>query len=314
MRGRLLHPWHVNYILTSAAMQTCPPRRVTGFTMIEILLSLALLGLLMTGIFSIQRGAMDVSVEVTARASKTLRVHSFCELMRRNFEQAPGNARVTLLFFGGAGSDLTEVAFSNYPLAFSWPGVVGGSTTVILRTERSSVSSGIQASLLYLDEEQAQIYQENPARLDETKLLNRLTILDGIAYLGWRFFNDQTQEWELEWPASNANRPTFVEMTIQFLDNSDPTKLNFWIPTMANPQQFTGGFANTPQPGANPPGDGQPVPPGAGRPPGGPGGPGGPGARPPGGGGRPGGGPGGGGRPGGGGGRQGGGRPGGGGR
>ena len=74
-----------------------------GFTLVEVLLGLALLGLLAGGIFAEQRGALTVSAEVAERETKVMRVHAFCELLRRTFEQAPGNARVNLMVYGGAG-------------------------------------------------------------------------------------------------------------------------------------------------------------------------------------------------------------------
>jgi hypothetical protein len=229
----------------------------------EVILGLALLSLLVGGIFAVQRGALQVSTEITKNEVKSLKVHTFCELLRRNFEQMPGNARVNLKFYGGAGSDLTEVAFSEYPLAFTWPGVDARAKTILFRTERASSGSGLQASLLFLDEEQANLWQQG--RFEEAKILGRLMLMDTIAVLGWRFFDDSKQEWEVEWPVTNTRRPSFVEMTLQFMDGLDPVRLIFWIPTMANPQTFTGGANNQPQPN---PGGGPPANPGA---PGGPG-------------------------------------------
>lgn len=254
-----------------------------GFTLIEIMLGLALLSILVGGIFAVQRGAITVSSSVVERETQTLKVHAFCELLRRNFEQMPGNAKVNLQFFGGTGSDLTEVAFTDFPLAFTWPGVTAGAKTVIFRTERS-VGLGLQAAILYLDQEQAAAWQKG--QFDESKILGRITVMDGISFLGWRFFNETTQEWETEWPLTNTRRPTFVEMTLQFMDGEDPVRLVFWIPTMANPQQFTSGFGGAAQNPQVPGGGGTPQPGGGGpRPGGGPGGNsgGGPGSgRPPG--------------------------------
>jgi prepilin-type N-terminal cleavage/methylation domain-containing protein len=229
-----------------------------AFTLMEILIGLALLGMLAGGIFSVQRGALEVSRSVIESETRTLQVHAFCELLRRNFEQMPGNARVNLQYYGGAGSDLSEIAFTEYPLAFTWPGVTAGAKTVIFRTERS-VGIGLQAAILYLDEEQADAWTKSG--FDETKILGRITIMDGIANLRWRFLNDQTQEYEEEWPLTNTRRPTTVEMTLQFMDGTDPVQLIFWIPTMMSPQQFTSGFNNQNpggpgQPGAGPPGGG----------------------------------------------------------
>ncbi len=266
-------------------MKRNPAQRVLrGFTLVEVMLGMALVGLLTGAIFAVQRGALQVSTELAEREAKTMRVHAFCELLRRTFEQAPGNSRVNLQAYGGGGSDLTEVAFTDYPLAFNWPGITAGSKTVIFRTERGASGLGQQASVLYLDEEQSQLWQQG--QFDETKVLGRLTLLDGIAFLGWRFFNDTTQEWELEWPLTNTRRPSFVEMTLQFIDGYDPVRLVFWIPTMANPQAFTTGLGGGGGAGAGVPGGGIPGGPGGGGRPGAGGGGRGDGGRGPGGGGR----------------------------
>ncbi len=248
-----------------------------GFTLIEVLLGLALFGILVGGIFSVQRGAMEVSKEVMERQGKTMRMHSFCELLRRNFESLPGNARVFLLPTGGAQSGLSDVAFTNFPLAFTWPGIPAGSNSVIFRTARSESGVGLAASLLYLDEEQAAEYEAN--KLDERKVLAKLYLMEGIMTLDWRFFNDTTQQWEVEWPRTQNTRPSFVEMTLTYLDGQDPVRLVFWIPQMADPSTFTqgGGAAGGGGGGAGGGGDGGQGGPG-GVPPGG-----GPGVGPPGG-------------------------------
>jgi prepilin-type N-terminal cleavage/methylation domain-containing protein len=261
--------------------QPASPSRRKAFSLIEVLLGLALFGILVGGIFSVQRGAMEVSQEVTQRQGKTMRMHSFCELLRRNFEALPGNAKVVLLPSGGSGSGLSDVAFTDFPLAFTWPGVPAGSHSVIFRTARADSGVGLQASLLYLDEEQTMDYEAD--KLDERKVLARLNLMEGIMTLDWRFFNDTTQQWEVEWLRTQTARPSFVEMKLTYLDGQDPVWLYFWIPQMANPETFTQGAGNA---GGGPPGGGEPPPGGGppGGPPGaGPSGPGGPGA----GGGRP---------------------------
>jgi prepilin-type N-terminal cleavage/methylation domain-containing protein len=262
-------PEHRAFFHQPSSLNHQPLRNRKAFTLIEVLLGLALFGILVGGIFSVQRGAMEVSKEVTERQGKTMRMHSFCELLRRNFEALPGNAKVFLLPNGGAQSGLSDVAFTNYPLAFTWPGVPAGSNSVIFRTARSESGVGLAASLLYLDEEQAAEFEAN--QLDERKVLAKLNLMEGIMTLDWRFFNDATQQWEVEWLRTQTARPSFIEMTLTYIDGQDPVRLVFWIPQMADPQTYTGGGG-----AGGGGGGGQGGPPGGG--PGGPpgGGPGGP--------------------------------------
>ena len=264
--------------------------RTRGFTLIEVLLGLALFGILTGGIFAVQHGAMQVSQQLTERQSKTMRMHSFCELLRRNFESLPGNSKLVLTPTGGGNSGLSEIAFTQFPLAFTWPGVPAGSESVLFRVARAESGVGLAATLLYLDKEQTADYEAN--KLDDRKILARLNLMEGMMSLDWRFYNNATQTWELEWPRTQTARPSMVEMTLIYLDGQDPVRLYFWVPQMADPQTFTqGGGAPGGAPGG-PPGGGPPGAGPGGAPPPGASGPGG-GGRGPGGGGR---GPGGGGR------------------
>lgn len=257
-----------------------------GFTLIEVLLGLALFSILIGGIFSVQKGTLEVSREVVERETKTMRMNSFADLLRRTFESMPGNAKFVLQLEGGQHSGYSDVQFVDYPLAFSWPGVPAGAKSVIFRTSREPTGVGLQATLLYLDEEQTQDYEQN--KLDDRNVLAALNLMQGIMRLQWAVFDDTTQQWQEEWLRDKTTRPSFVTLTLEYLDGQDPVQLYFWIPQMANPSTFT-------QTGGQGGGGGGGGPGGGGGEGGGPGGPGGGG---PGAGGPPGGGP-----PGGGGGR-----------
>lgn len=266
-------------------------QKAAGFTLMEVLLGLALFSILIGGVFSVQRGTLETSRAITEREAKTMRMNSFAELLRRTFESMPGNAKLVLTRVGGANSNYSDVQFIDYPLAFSWPGVPAGSKSVIFRTQRTSTGVGLGATLMYLDEDQTQDYEQN--KLDERQVLAPLNLMEGIARLEWAVFDDTTQEWQTEWLRDKTTRPSFVTLTLEYLDGQDPVQLYFWIPQMANPSTFTqtggpgggGGGGGGGGPGGGGPGGGGR--PGTGGPPpgGGPGGGGGGGGGPRGGGG-----------------------------
>ncbi|MBP7949869.1 MAG: prepilin-type N-terminal cleavage/methylation domain-containing protein [Verrucomicrobiales bacterium] len=240
-----------------------PSRQNRGYTLIEVMLAIALLALLVGGVFAVQRGALIVSREVTEQQEISMRQNAFVELIRRNLEQVPGNARLNLLLPRG-GDGGSELYLKDYPLAFSWSGVSAGSKSVILRIERNRVGN-FTAVVLYLDQDRTEDFENG--RLDETAtdrntglpVVRRLELMDGIRSLIWSFYDDTAQDWAFDWPLENTRRPSLIRMEMELADGSEPLRLIFWVPVMVNPQQFTGGAGGTqPPPGGVPPGGGGP--------------------------------------------------------
>lgn len=272
--------------------------RHNAFTLIEVVLSLAITGLLLAGVFAVAQAATSMADEVAGSQERAMLGQSFTGLLRRTFEQVPGNAKVELKLTsqGTGGAVESDIVFRDYPLAFAWAGVEAGAKTVIFRTQPDA-RGALAARVVYLTEEQAEAYDDNKLNLADENVAG-LTLVTGLRFCQWYFWDDRTEEWVEEWdPQKFANRrPSLVNLYMKFYnEDSVGENVTFWIPTMVNPSTYAG--AGGAAGGAG--GPGQPGGPGAG--PGGPGaGPGaGPGGRP--GGGR--GGPGGGRGPGGGGGR-----------
>jgi prepilin-type N-terminal cleavage/methylation domain-containing protein len=278
-----------------AIMNTNPPRLAqrAGFTLLEVMLAVALMAILIGGIFGVQRGALAIARNVTEEQEDAMRMTSFAELVRRSFEQAPGNSKVHLMVpRGGNGS--SEIYFKDYPLAFAWSGVSAGSKSVILRMERNKVRQ-YTAVVLYLDEEASKDYENGS--LDERSVdratglprVRRLELMEGIQEMTWRVIDDTTapssqagstsrnseDDWVLEWPLDKTKRPTRVKFKLQMVDSYEPLDLIFWIPSMVSPEQFAnGGGGQTGTGGGNPggggggnPGGGITLPPGGGGPP-----------------------------------------------
>ncbi len=276
-----------------------------GFTLLEVMLAVGLMSILIGGIFSVQRGALLISVDVTTSQEEAMRMSSFAELLRRNCEQAPGNSKVHLIIpRGGNGS--SELYFKDYPLAFAWSGVSAGSKSVILRMEQNKARK-FSAVVLYLDEEAAKDYENGS--LDEKAVdratgmprVRRLELMDGIESMLWEVIDDTVaatnnlgtdkEEWFPEWPLDKTKRPSRIRFKLDMVDSSEPLALTFWIPSMVSPEQFAnggggaggggagGGGGLTPQPGP-PQGGGAGGPPQGGRGGRGTGGSGGPGIIP----------------------------------
>ncbi|MEM8955487.1 MAG: hypothetical protein AAGD22_15140 [Verrucomicrobiota bacterium] len=248
-----------------------------GFTLLEVTLALGLVVMLMGGIYTIARGSLELGTEIAVEQRRQMLIHSFVQLCKRNIEGLPGNGTLTLEADEDGRFYVTELAFAENPLAFSFAAIPAGFEKVIMKSE-ADARGYLQVKLLFLDEEEAELYEEGGFSADELGV--ELPLLTEVSVFEWRFYDEDLEEWQVEW-LDDTRRPSFVEMNLGFFDGGDPVRTVFWVPPVANPEQVIGGGQGGPGQGGQGPGQG---PGQGGQGPGGQGGqgpgPGGPGGQP----------------------------------
>ena len=214
-------------------------RRDRGFTLIEIVLGMAILGLIVSGIYAVAVGTVKLSNAVSESQNEEIRLHNFLRLLRRNFERMPGNAGITMLPINGNPPE-TDIVFYNYPLAYYWPSVPAGSSRVVLMSKKSSRGS-LDVGLLYLDEEAPEDYRSSMGGISQQPGL-WLSLLSDVMVFRWTFFDEtlgDAGEWVELWE-DPQKRPGIVRLELQFLGQGLDEKVEsiFWIPNMINPEQL----------------------------------------------------------------------------
>ncbi|MEM7147439.1 MAG: prepilin-type N-terminal cleavage/methylation domain-containing protein [Verrucomicrobiota bacterium] len=252
--------------------------RERGFTLLEVTLALGLVVMLMGGIYTIARGSLELGTEIALEQRRQMLIHSFVQLCKRNIEGLPGNGTLTLQADEDGRFYVTELAFAENPLAFTFAAIPAGFEKVVLKSE-ADARGYLQVKLLFLNEEEAELYDDGGFKAEELGV--ELPLLTEVSVFEWRFYDEDLEEWQVEW-LDDTKRPSFVEMNLGFFDGGDPVRTVFWVPPVANPEQVIGGGQGGgrggPGPGQGGPGQGGP---GQGGP--GPGGPGqgqGPGGQP----------------------------------
>ncbi|MEM9478504.1 MAG: type II secretion system protein [Verrucomicrobiota bacterium] len=235
-------------------------RSERGVTLIEVVMGVALLGFLITSVYQLAMGAMNVANTVAETQQEEMHLHAFLKIMRRNLESLPGNGSIYMETPRGiTGIYESEMVLTDHPMAFAWGGVAAGSEKVIIVTEKDPIG-GHQVRIRYLNEEEAELYDEGG--LDPDEGLD-LVLIDGLRKIEWNFYNpqadpDSEEVWVEDWMLE-GQRPSFIEMVIGFYDEEEAIRSVFWIPVVANPEEVVAGAT-----GGNRGGGGQPGQPGAG--------------------------------------------------
>jgi type II secretion system protein J len=215
-------------------------REKSGFTLVEVVLAVAIMGLMLAGVYAVAKASVVMSEEISTSQESAMKTQSLIDLLRRTFEQTPGNTQIELKLTepGNIGTSLSDLALKDYPLAFSWAGVEAGAKMVIIRLEKDP-RGAMQMRVLYLNKEQAEDYEAN--KLSTRAEVANLLLLDQIQKCQWSFYDERADEWVDSWDKQKygTRRPSQVNLFLQFFDGNPPQNLVYWIPTMANPETFT---------------------------------------------------------------------------
>lgn len=228
-----------------------------GFTLLEIVIALAVFLIIMAGVFAIAKGSMELSSELTQTQERAMTRQNFIEFLRTSFRRLPGEAEITLSLENQRGTYVPTINIFNGGDAFS-PGPSQPPESSVELFSQQMAGDYMRVGLRILDDQQTQAQRSGRApRRSGTGAAAEavLPLIERVARFEWKFYNPGTQRWEETWkpPA----RPLFAELSLM-LDDAIPTRMVFWIPPITKRLPVAG------QPGAAPSlgPDGQPLPPG----------------------------------------------------
>jgi prepilin-type N-terminal cleavage/methylation domain-containing protein len=232
-----------------------------GFTLFEIVIALAILGMLSATVFGIMWKVGDAADEIRTYDQRDEQISRFLGLLRRTIESLPSTGKIALKPPEETASGYYEMTISQAPTAFHFgEDMPGDGTTVIgLRLQTApprdeSLTEGSDTPPLF----EVAISRDDfaPSDTDGDGMVFGeggddaflvadeegrywLPVLDNVTELSWRFWDKESREWTDLWQEKNL-LPELLEMSLDDPYHPAPIRLVFEVPShLSNPPKQT---------------------------------------------------------------------------
>jgi prepilin-type N-terminal cleavage/methylation domain-containing protein len=228
--------------------------RSRGFTLLEIVIALGLMGMLVGMIFRVAGTSVQLSQMVVEGQKVTMERNAFFNLLKQQFENMPGNAIIRLdsndSRSGDVSRSLFSLTFQNIPMSFDWGEVPITAEAIELATVEQR-DGFVDVILKFYDEE---ILQDSSKRSnDDIEPFAEITLLEDLWMCDCEVVDGNSMEQFTEWDNDNK-LPLQVKFYCRFEPTSDIIQQTFWVVPKQNPEVFFRQVMqqNQAQPQANP--------------------------------------------------------------
>ena len=243
-------------------MRSSPSKsRISGFTLLELVLAMLLLALLVGMVFATARSSLALGNTIVETQNEEMLHQAFFELLNQRFSSLPGNTRFDLKVQDSGSHYISDLTLQNVPLSFTWGGQARIAKAVQLSTVKKR-SGYLDIVLRYYPEE---VLEDSESAFKkaagDNKPFAEIVLLTDVAYFEWRVLDGRSMEWQYDWELQ-GRLPLQVELTIAIGAKGEEIRKVFWIPPKQNPEiqmrQMMNSANQNPNPNVDP--DPQPGP------------------------------------------------------
>ena len=238
-----------------------PVSEKKGFTLLELVLALLLIGLLVGMVFATARASLVLGNTVVRTQNEEMLKQAFFELLDKRFASLPGNTRLDLSVTDSPSHYLSDLTLENVPISFSWGGEERTAKAIQLSTIKRR-SGYLDIVLRYFENEIIDPSSDGgtgtgfASSAGPEEPFAEITLLTDIRFFEWQLFNPRTKEYQYDWDIP-GQLPLQLELICAFGAEGEPMRQVFWIPPKQNPEIFMRQLAqsaNTPNTGGSNPG------------------------------------------------------------
>lgn len=203
-----------------------------GFTLLEIVIAIGLMGLLIGTIFRVAQTSITLSQTVVTEQNVTMERNAFFNLLKNHFEQIPGNAVVRLESFEARDRNLFTLTFQNVPMSFNWGESPMTAEAIQLATVEQR-DGFVDVVLRFYD---VQILEDSDSTGDlDAEPVAEITLIEDMWLCDCEVIDGNTLDALDVWD-NNGQLPLQVKFYCRFTPTSDIVQQTFWVVPKQNPE------------------------------------------------------------------------------
>ncbi len=181
--------------------------RHSGFTLLEVIIVLAIVALLLSVIYSIAQGTLILADDIRRAQRRESRQQAFVGFCERLFADLPATTVMKLRTTQDSGQYLIKLELDNVPSPFD------GSPDRLVTLFTESLPGGGMRLLLSCQ------------RKTDAAPYVSIVLFDELAQCEWRAFDPATRQWTTVW--DSPAHPTLMELSVT--QATDTRRWVFWI-------------------------------------------------------------------------------------
>ena len=207
-----------------------------GFTLLEVVIALSLMGMLVGTVFRVAQSSMQLSQIVVEEQNVTMERNAFFNLLKNHFEQVPGNAVIRLESSDSRSANVSRklftLTFQNVPMSFNWGDTPMTAEAIELATIEQR-DGFVDVVLRFYDDEILQ--DSNSTGNDDIEPVAEIILIQNLWMCDCEVVDGSTMEQLTEWDNS-GKLPLLVKFYCRFEPTSDIVQQTFWVVPKQNPE------------------------------------------------------------------------------
>lgn len=206
--------------------------RSAGFTLLELVISVALMSMIVGMVFSTARSCLSIANAIVQSQDEEMLHQAFVDLLTQRFSSLPGNTRFDLQVSDSGSHYLSDLTLQNVPLSFTWGGQARIAKAVQLSTLKKR-SGFLDIVLRYYENEILPDSTSATSSTGDEKPFAEIVLLTDVAYFEWRVLDGRSMEWQFDWDLQ-GRMPLQLELTMAVGAKGEEIRQIFWIPPKQN--------------------------------------------------------------------------------